>query len=221
MNFSMEQWMQSYLRAVENAFGSRVWFVGLQGSYGRGEATGESDIDVVLILDRVSPDDLKAYSRVLDTLPKRDMICGFFSGKEELEHWDKADLFQFCHDTTPFVGSLAPLMETIREEDVRRAILTGACSLYHACVHNALHEKSGELLKELYKAAAFTLQAVAYLQTGVFERKQGALATLLQPEEQEILAQRLRLKNTPIAEADFETLSALLMQWASKWMTEG
>ena len=221
MDFSIEQWMQGYLRTVENAFGSRVWFVGLQGSFGRGEATSKSDIDAVLILDRVFPDDLRTYGRVLDALPNRDMVCGFFSGKEELEHWDKADLFQFCNDTTAIRGSLAPLMQTIGEQDVRRAIHTGACNVYHACVHNAIHEKSGELLKELYKTAAFTLQAIAYLQTGVFVRRQEALAAFLQPEEQEILVQRLRLKNAPITEADFEALSALLMRWASKWITEG
>lgn len=44
-------WMQNFLLTLNESFENRVWFVGLQGSYGRGEATEASDIDVVVILD--------------------------------------------------------------------------------------------------------------------------------------------------------------------------
>ena len=40
-------WIQSFLQVLNEVFANRVWFVGLQGSYGRGEATETSDIDVV------------------------------------------------------------------------------------------------------------------------------------------------------------------------------
>ena len=46
-------WMNGFLKSIDEAFGDRVWFVGLQGSYGRGEATEASDIDVVVILDEL------------------------------------------------------------------------------------------------------------------------------------------------------------------------
>lgn len=49
------QWMEGYVSAVERVFGDRAIFIGLQGSYGRGEPTESSDIDVVLILDRLNP----------------------------------------------------------------------------------------------------------------------------------------------------------------------
>lgn len=44
-------WMQNFLQALNETFRDRVWFVGLQGSFARGEATETSDIDVVVILD--------------------------------------------------------------------------------------------------------------------------------------------------------------------------
>ena len=69
------------MEAVQVQFGPRVWFIGLQGSFGRGEATAESDLDVVLILDAVSAADLRAYSAMLDRLPERERVCGFVSGK--------------------------------------------------------------------------------------------------------------------------------------------
>ena len=38
-------WMNGFMRALNENFGERVWFVGLQGSYGRGEATEKSDTE--------------------------------------------------------------------------------------------------------------------------------------------------------------------------------
>ena len=71
----MTEWMQGFLRALDDTFGNRVWFVGLQGSYGRGEATETSDIDVVVILEALSAADIQSYSAMLDTLPNRELIC--------------------------------------------------------------------------------------------------------------------------------------------------
>ncbi len=84
-----------FLSALNAIFGNRVWFVGLQGSYGRGEATATSDIDIVVILDSLSASDIQTYNSMLDTLPHRELICGFLSGKQELLNWESCDLFQF------------------------------------------------------------------------------------------------------------------------------
>lgn len=72
------------MQNLNDTFGNRVWFVGLQGSYGRGEACDTSDIDVVVILDELSASDIGVYNAMLDTLPERELICGFLSGKNEL-----------------------------------------------------------------------------------------------------------------------------------------
>jgi hypothetical protein len=37
-------WMQNFLQKLNDTFGNRVWFVGLQGSYGRGEARDTSKV---------------------------------------------------------------------------------------------------------------------------------------------------------------------------------
>ena len=47
----MNVWMNDFLHKLNEVFANRVWFVGLQGSYGRSEATETSDIDGVVILD--------------------------------------------------------------------------------------------------------------------------------------------------------------------------
>ena len=41
-------WTEKFLQALDKIFSHRVYFVGLQGSYSRGEATDKSDIDMVV-----------------------------------------------------------------------------------------------------------------------------------------------------------------------------
>ena len=54
-------WMNDFLQKLNDVFVNRVWFVGLQGSYSRGEATETSDIDVVVIFDELSASDIQTY----------------------------------------------------------------------------------------------------------------------------------------------------------------
>ncbi len=211
--------VKPYVSALKKNFGHRLWFVGLQGSYARGEAGKHSDIDLVVILDTVSPEDCCIYSKLLDCLPHREKMCGFISGKEELFAWDRADLFQFCHDTIPIIGSLQEVAKTIQLGDIRRAIHTGMCNLYHACAHNLIHEKSLENLQALYKSAGFLLQAIGYLQKGEYKRKKEELKTILSPKEQKILLLAQQLKNSEgLPEKEFEQYSGELLSWASNWI---
>ena len=111
-------WMNKFLQTLNRNFGDRVWFVGLQGSYGRGEATETSDIDIVVILDELSALDIQTYNRMLDTLSHRELICGFLSGKKEILNWEPSDLFQFYYDTKPIKGSLDELLLLIDDDAV-------------------------------------------------------------------------------------------------------
>ena len=205
-------WMNGFLKSINEAFASRVWFVGLQGSYGRGEARDTSDIDVVVILDELSVADIKAYNDMLDTLPHRELICGFVSGKDELLNWEPSDLFQFCNDTTPITGSLDEVMAVVDDDAVNRAIKIGACNIYHGCVHNLLHEKSEDILKGLYKSASFVIQAITFKQTGKYIRSQSDLLQIALPEEQRIINTSTYLKNG--GTVDFEKMSQELFVWS-------
>ena len=217
----IKTWMQDYLDKLKSLFGSRLLFVGLQGSYGRGEATESSDIDMVVILNCVSPENLKMYRSMLDTLPNREKACGFISGRQELMNWERSDLFQFYHDTTPIFGSIDFLQPLIGKEDVRRAVRIGACNIYHMCGHNMVHERDGKLLKALYKSATFTIQAVSYLQTETYRKKKTELLPVLQHPEREILESAIALKQqTDLAQAEFDRLSEELFRWASNLIAE-
>ena len=118
----MKDWTEKFLAALDDCFGNRVWFAGLQGSRGRGEAAEASDIDMVVILDELRAADIAAYSTMLDGLPHRELSCGFLSGRAEICAWEPSDLFQLYFDTTPIRGSLNELLPLLDDDAVARAI---------------------------------------------------------------------------------------------------
>lgn len=207
-----------FLKALDNTFGERVWFVGLQGSYARGEATKTSDIDTVVILDEVSATDVKAYNAMLDTLPDRNLLCGFFSGKQELLNWEPADLFQFYYDTKPLKGSLNELLPLLDETAVNRAIKVGACNIYHGCVHNMLFDKNEDILKGLYKAASFVVQAVYFSKSGEYISRQQDLLEKVSADEKIIVETFISLKNGGAVE--LEKMSENLLCWSQAWISK-
>ena len=193
-----------------------MWFVGLQGSYSRGEATETSDIDIVVILDELSTMDIQIYNLMLDTLPHRELICGFLSGKKEILNWEPSDLFQFYYDTKPIIGNLDELLLLIDDDAVNRAIKSGVCNIFHGCVHNMLYEKSEDILRGLYKSASFVVQAIAFKQTGNYISRQNDLLEIVSPDERVVVTTFLDLKNG--GTIDFQKMSKILFAWSKKWI---
>ena len=207
-----------FLKELKDCFADRIWFVGLQGSYGRGEATESSDMDMVVILDELTPADVHRYHAMLDRLPHRDLMCGFLSGKKELLSWEPSDLFQLYFDTTPLVGSLDMLLPLLDGQAVYRVIKLGACNLYHGCVHNMLYGHKENALRHLYKSATFVVQAICYQQTGHYYRHQKDLHEMVQPREREILDIARELKNG--GSVRFAEMSENLMMWCQFWIQQ-
>ena len=207
-------WIDLFLKALYQTFENRVWFVGLQGSYARGEACDTSDIDMVVILDELSTSDIEAYNTMLDTLPHRELVCGFLSGKDEILNWEPSDLFQFYYDTKAIKGSLDDLLPLIDNSAIDKAIKTGICNIYHGCVHNMLYEKSEDILNGLYKSASFVIQAIYFNETGKYIHNQKELSTLVSTNEKEIVDTFIKLKNGE--KIDFNSMSENLFVWCKK-----
>ncbi len=208
-------WTEQLLHKADEAFGERLWFVGLQGSYARGEATETSDIDIVVIIDDLSSSDIQKYNSILDGLPHRELACGFFSGKKELLNWEPSDLFQFYYDTVPLLGSLDELLDLFDPRVIDRAIKIGACNVYHGCVHNMLYEKSDEVLRGLYKSAGFVAQARAFKLMGRYIKKRDELLEL---SDGEIVKVSSDLKNG--GKVDFAEMSKKLFEWSKRLINE-
>ena len=205
-------WMAELEERLRGAFGERLRFVGLQGSRARGEAAADSDIDAVVVLDRLDGGDLRAYRAVLAQMQEREKACGFFAGWDQLAAWEPSDLFGLVYDTSPLMGSLEALRERIGPEDVRRAVRIGACNLYHGAVHNALHGRDSGALAQLYKSAAFVLRAKAFAETGAYPRTHAALRELLAGEERRALDDAMAMRSG--AAGDFDAWTERLIALA-------
>ena len=210
----MKDWTEQFLTALDGCFGDRVWFVGLQGSRGRGEAAENSDIDMVVILDELRAADITAYSVMLDGLPHRNLSCGFLGGREEISRWEPSDLFQLYFDTTPIRGTLDALLPLLDDSAVERAIRIGACNIYHGCVHNMVHGKSEEVLRGLYKGASFVAQAIVYRRTGRYQRHMVDVLEICSTNDHQVVDTFLKLKNG--GAVDFDEMSRLLFEWAGR-----
>ena len=53
----IERYLFTLIERLTVCFGSRLLYIGLQGSYLRGEATEESDIDIMAVIDGLSVSD--------------------------------------------------------------------------------------------------------------------------------------------------------------------
>ena len=210
----IESWSERFTQLLRETFGERIWFAGLQGSRARGEATENSDIDMVVILDELTEGDIAAYDAMLDSLDHRELLCGFLSGKEELLHWEPSELFQFCHDTKPLIGSLNDVLAMVGVNDIVRAVRIGACGVYHACVHNMLYEKDEGILRGLYKTASFEIRATVYLHTGKYCCRLDELLHYADTSDREIVQAYLAMKaDEPV---DFTHASKALFAWAKE-----
>ena len=135
----MKSWLAAFEKQMRACFGNRVRFLGLQGSRARGEAHEGSDIDVVVVLDEVSLCDLRSTVPCWTSCRTAPWCAALWPGEQELRCWDAAELLQFYFDTVPVYGTLDFLRPALTPHSARRAVLSGACGIYHACAHNYVH----------------------------------------------------------------------------------
>ncbi|MCI8839263.1 MAG: nucleotidyltransferase domain-containing protein [Oscillospiraceae bacterium] len=209
-------WMGELAEKLTGRFGDRLLFLGLQGSYGRGEAGEDSDIDVVTVLDRVELADLDEYRAAVRGMPEGEKACGFLCGAAELKSWPKYDLCQLARDVRAYRGELGPLLPPLGREDLAQAAAIGASGIYHAAVHTYLYAPKDNwpgFLKEAHKGAFFALRALYELRTGESVRAKRDLLPRLSGDEREILAYSL-LHTQEEPEATF----ARLLRWSAAAM---
>lgn len=218
MSFAVEKWLELLVEKVLDTFNDRVKFIGLQGSYRRGEATDASDIDVVIILNRLDQEDLRQYKQIIQSMPQSEKACGFISGQKEIYNWPKFESFQLYHDTKALYGDLRRLLKPFDRKDVIESIQIGASTLYHETVNNYLFGGAEfQHLKKLYKSAFFLLQSVYFLKTQKYFSTKQELIQHLEGEDKKILEigmdlEELTEKGTENTDYYFEKL----MEWSSE-----
>ncbi|CDE62467.1 nucleotidyltransferase domain protein [Fusobacterium sp. CAG:439] len=218
MEFNIETWLQDFTKKLFDHFSRRIKFVGLQGSYKRGEAKENSDIDIVIILDRLTFEDLTEYKKIVRSMPFHEKVCGFVSGEREIYNWPKFDLFQLANDTISLHGNLYDFIPILKRNDILDSVKINTANLYHQMCHGYLFEKSNvNVLYQGYKSAFFILQAVYYVRNTEYIGTKKDLLTKLDGEDKEILLVNMNWQSLNIAEnSDF--YFEKIINWAGRYI---
>lgn len=210
----MEKWLQQFKETLLNEFGESIQFIGIQGSRARNEATENSDIDVVVIFDILTLDKVKRYEVVVQTMPDRHLLCGFVGGMDDLNVWDKADLFTFIFDTKAVYGQLAIPKTAITVTHVKKFVRSTAGNIYHMALHNYLHGKSTQRIHDLFKSVRFAIQGNIFLQQTEFISQLNELLTATIGYDTDIINRLIALKND--AQVDLDKDTELLLAWSKE-----
>lgn len=209
--FDAESYLARLMALLREAYGERLIYVGLQGSYLRGEATEESDIDVMAVVDDLSPSDLDAYRRAINEMEKPEKSCGFIGSRTDLMHWNPLEIAHLLHTTRDYYGTLSALLPAYTDEDVRNFVKVSVGNLYHELCHRYIHSgraRSAERLPSVYKGVFYILQNLHFLQSGEFALTRAALLTRLSGKDRAVLERG--------AEFDFDESFNLIFKWCQE-----
>lgn len=213
-----DAFLTEYEEALDAAFGERVLFIGLQGSRARGEHRDDSDYDVVVILNELTPGDIETYHRMVLGLTHAELACGFLAGCADLMAWDPADLFSLCADTVPVRGTLQEAWARLDKEAYHAAAWAGVCAVFHGCVHNMIYERSNKILRGLIKQATFAIRACQSVRTGVIPRTVPDMLKDASNQETPVLNMFTAVRNGE--EMSFGHASGVLFEWAQSAVLE-
>ena len=212
--FEIESYMECLIAMLKERFDVRLLFVGLQGSYLRGEATEHSDLDVVVILDGLTAGDLAAYRAIVESLPNPEKACGFICGRQEMANWNPMEICSFLHGTKDYYGKIADYVPAYTKNDVINFIKLSAGNMYHELCHRYIHadaQRNKRNLVGTYKGVFFILQSLYYLKDGAFYPTKNEIIPHLDADDRAVLEMALKLHSA--GDYGFEEAFALLLSW--------
>ncbi len=212
--FRIEEYIDKLIDILKNAFGERLVYIGLQGSYLRGEETESSDIDIMAVIDNISAEDLKTYQKALVSVGNFDKSCGFICGKADLEHWNPLEICHLLNTTKDYYGELKNLVPPYTTEDERNYVKFSLNNLYHEICHRYVHADKEYNISRLpitCKSVFFIMQHLYYLSSGNFIPTKRELLECLQGEDKTVLELSISLQNNN--DYDFDRAFSELFNW--------
>ena len=209
--FDLDKYLADMIMNCRSAFGERLLYVGLQGSWLRGEAHENSDIDVMVILDRFSVRDMDTYHGILKEIGSYEKSCGFICGKDEMKRWNPLEVCQLRHTTKDLVGVLSDYLPPATREDEINYVNLSLGNLYHELCHRYIHEgreKNAAKLRSTCKGVFFLIQNMHFLESSHFILTKTGLKEAVSSEDRRVL----ELEELPDV-YDFDQAFSSLFAW--------
>ena len=188
--FDLDKYLDDLIMNYRSAFGERLLYVGLQGSWLRGEAHENSDIDVMVILDRFSVRDMDTYRGILKEIGSYEKSCGFICGKDEMKRWSPLEVCQLRQTTKDLVGNLTDYLPPATREDEINYVKLSLGNLYHELCHRYIHEdreKNAAKLRSTCKGVFFLIQNMHFLESSHFILTKTGLKEAVSSEDRRVL----------------------------------
>ena len=212
--FDLDSYLNNLISSCRTAFGNRLLYVGLQGSWLRGEAHENSDIDVMVILDRFSVQDMDRYREILKKIGFYERSCGFICGRDELHCWNPLEVCQLRHTTKDLLGVLTDYLPSATQEDEVNFVKLSLGNLYHELCHRYIHadrERIVAAFRGACKGVFFLMQNLHYLETGYFILTEKELKEAVSAEDRRVL----ELAELPDI-FDFDQAFSVLFAWCQR-----
>ncbi len=215
--FDLNSYLHDLISCCRASFENRLLYVGLQGSYLRGEAHEASDIDVMVVLDRFALEDMDLYRDILKRIGFYERSCGFICGKEEMKRWNPLEVCQLRHTTKDLYGVLTDFLPTATRENEIDYVKVSLGNLYHEICHRYIHadrDKNVRKLRDTCKSVFYLIQNLHYLESGRFVLAKNELKEAVSPEDRRVL----ELAELPDG-YDFDHAFAVLFSWCQAAFT--
>lgn len=210
----IDEYVDELITFLKDAFGERLMYIGLQGSYLRNEETENSDIDIMAVIDNLSIEDLKTYQKALVSVGNFDKSCGFICGKADLEHWNPLEICHLLNTTKDYYGELKNLVPAYNVEDERNYVKLSLNNLYHEICHRYIHDDREYNVIKLpitCKSVFFIMQPLYYLSSGNFIPTKRELLECVQDEDKLVLKLSISLQDH--TDYDFDRAFLVLFHW--------
>ena len=209
--FDLDKYLADLIMNCRSAFGERLLYIGLQGSWLRGETHENSDIDIMVILDGLSVRDMDTYRSILKRIGFYEKSCGFICGKEEMKRWNPLEVCQLHQTTKDLVGVLTDYLPAATREDEINYVSLSLGNLYHELCHRYIHadrDKNAAKFRGTCKNVFYLIQNLYYLESGHFILSRKDLKKVV-PEEDRIVLEMAELPDV----YDFDQAFSFLFAW--------
>ncbi len=188
--FNLDNYLDNLIEACKLKFGDRLIYVGLQGSYLRGEEHVNSDVDIMIVIECFSVADMDEYRAILKGIGYFEKSCGFICGKDELTHWNPLEVCQLLSTTKDLYGNLKELLPSASRQDEINYVKLSLGNVYHEICHRYIHadrEKNIAKFRATCKHLFFLIQNLHYIESGKFIATKKELKERVSKVDREIL----------------------------------